>query len=185
MKYTILILVSLLITSCQGIKDQPATAEGFEAIEKEIKEKFGNNAYYTDLKISYDKSIGNMISLTVTEEPESLKMGAYIYSQHTSWKKNSNIVLEVPKGSKAADFMYQLNDTTNLSNLGKLVEKSKKQLIDENKLETPALSMAYIYFPKNGDISKAEYCINLEPENGGTTFRFNYKLNGELIKMDY
>ena len=47
------------------------------------------------------------------------------------------------------------------------------------------LSTAFIKFPKNGDISKTEYNINLKPENGGTTFRFNYKLNEELIKMDY
>ena len=45
--------------------------------------------------------------------------------------------------------------------------------------------MAHIYFPKNGDVSKAEYYVKLEPENGGTTFTFSYTLDGELIKMDY
>ncbi|WP_064967666.1 hypothetical protein [Tenacibaculum ovolyticum] len=185
MKYTILMLVTLLIISCKGIKDQPATAEGFTAIENEIKNKFGKNAYYTDLNVSYDKSIGNMINLTVTEAPESLKMGTYIFSQHTSWKQNSEVTLEVPKGTKAVDFMYQLKDKINLRELGRLVEKSKKQLTEEKKLENPVLSIAFIKFPKNGDISKATYVVKLEPENGGTSFTYYYKLNGEFIKMDY
>ena len=47
------------------------------------------------------------------------------------------------------------------------------------------LNIAYIDFPDNGDMSKAEYYISLEPENGGTKFSFTYKLNGELIEMDY
>jgi len=58
-------------------------------------------------------------------------------------------------------------------------------LKDEKDLENPTLSTASIIFPTNGDISKTEYSINLKPENGGTTFRFHYTLNGDLIKMDY
>ena len=180
-----IVLMATLISCGGDTSKQPANAEGFTVIEKELKEKFGENAYYTDLSISYDASIGNMISLTVTDAPESLKMESYVYSQHTSWKQNSEVTLEVPTGRKAADFMFQLSDEINLTKLGELVEKSSKQLTVEKSIENPMLSTAFIKFPKNGDISKTEYNINLKPENGGTTFRFNYKLNGELIKMDY
>ncbi len=45
--------------------------------------------------------------------------------------------------------------------------------------------MAFVKFPKDGDISKAEYSVSLKPENGGTTFRFYYTLDGELREMDY
>ena len=121
---------------------------------------------------------------TVTDNPESLKMGQWNQTQST-WKQNSEISLEVPQGSKAADFMFQLNEKINLTKLGELVEKSSLQLTAEKNIENPALHMAFVKFPKNGDISKAEYTVMLKPENGGTTFTFYYKLNGDLIKMDY
>jgi hypothetical protein len=184
---SILVLTCLAImTSCGGgTNSHPATANGFDSIEQDLKDKFGDNAYYTDLNISYDKSVGNMISLTVTEKPESLKMGAYVYSSHTNWQQNSEITLEVPDGTAAKDFMFQLNDKINLKKLGELVEVSGKKLTAEKDIENPAFEMAFVKFPKNGDITEAEYVVKLEPENGGTSFSFFYKLDGELIKMNY
>lgn len=182
---TALLTILILFISCgDSIGKQDANAKGFENIENELKNKFGKDAYYTDLSITYDKSIGNMIGTTVTKDPESLKMGGWSYGNNT-WIENSEIVLELPEGTEAKDFMFQLNDEINLSKLGELVEKSIKQLKIDKKIENPVLSTAFVKFPKNGDISNTEYSITLKPENGGTSFRYYYKLNGELIKMDY
>lgn len=180
------IIISLLIfISCGGnTGDEPATAKGFSNIEKAIKSEFGNDAYFTDINIVYNKAIGNIVGVTVTKDPASLQMGQWNQTQGV-WKQNSEISLEVPEGTKAADFMYQLGEQINLEKLGSLVEQSKKQLQEEKNLDNPALAMASVIFPKNGDISKAEYLVNLTPEHGGTTFHFYYKLNGELRKIDY
>ncbi len=185
LKITIIVVALITLMACGGgTSKQPANAEGFGAIEKELKSKFGDDAYYTNLTIAYDKSLGNWISATVTQDPESMKMGEWLSTQG-SWKQESEISLEVPKGTKAADFMYQLNDKINLTKLGELVEKSSKQLKTEKNIENPTLDMAFVKFPKNGDISKTEYTVRLKPESGGTSFTFYYKLNGELIKMDF
>lgn len=185
LKFAVLLMTIVTLTSCGGNTSKlPANADGFKALEIEIKSKFGDNAYYTDLNILYTNGIGNSINLTVTEDPESLKMGQWNLSQNT-WKQASEITLQVPQGSKAADFMFQLNDDINLSKLGELVEKSNKQLTEEKNIETSMLDIAFVKFPKNGDISKTEYCVKLKPEQGGTSFTFYYKLNGDLIKMDY
>lgn len=185
-KIKIIVALSIFaLMSCGGgSSNQPATAEGFEAIENEIKSKFGENAYYTDLKVLYIKDIGNTISTTVTEAPETLKMGQWDLAQN-NWTQRSEVTLEVPEGTKAADFMFQLNDKINLTKLGELVEKSITELKAKKNIENPILSIAFVKFPKNGDVSKAEYAVRLEPENGGTSFSFYYTLNGELIKMDY
>lgn len=185
LQLVLIALTLMLVCSCgNGISKQSANAEGFANIEQELNSKFGNNAYYTDLSISYDRSIGNMISVTVTEDPESLKMGQWINSQD-SWKQTSEITIEVPQGSKAADFMFQFNKTISLTKLGQLVEQSIQKLKNDKNLENPTLSIAGIHYPDNGDATKAEYRVNLKPVNGGTTFNFYYKLNGELIEMDY
>lgn len=186
LKFTVVALTCIIVlVSCGGgAGNQAATADGFSEIEKEIKSEFGDNAYYTNLTIIPIESIGNSISVTVTEAPESLKMGQWDLTQG-AWTQRSEISLEVPEGTKAADFMYQLGDKISLTKLGELIEESKKQLEDEKSLDNPALAIATVIFPKNGDVSKTEYSINLEPEHGGTTFRFSYTLSGELIKMDY
>lgn len=179
------VIVTVILMSCGGDSaKQPATADGFSEIEKGIKSEFGESAYFTDISIVYNKSIGNIVGVTATKDPSSLIMGQWNQTQGI-WKQNQEISIEVPKGSKAADFMYQLDENINLSKLGELTEKSSKQLTAEKNIENPTLSMAYVKFPKNGDVSKTEYTVMLKPENGGTTFTFRYALNGELIKMDY
>jgi len=184
LNFIVIIAISTLTSCGGGTSKQSANAEGFEVIEREIKSKFGENSYFTDVVIMYNESIGNMIGVTVTKDPESLKMEKWNSSQNT-WKQESEITLEVPENSKAADFMFQLNDEISLTKLGELIEKSSKQLQADKNIENPTLSIAFIKYPDNGDISKAEYSISLKPENGGTTFSFYYKLNGALIKMDY
>jgi len=185
LKLSIAIAAIITVISCgSSSNDQAANKEGFTSIENEIKDKFGVDAYYTDLKIINIQPIGNVVSTTVTEAPESMKMGEWDLNQGT-WKQNSEITLEVPEGSKASDFMFQLDEKISLSKLGELVEKSMKQLTAEKSIENPALSLAFIKFPKNGAIAETEYAIKLEPENGGTSFSFYYTLEGDLIKMDY
>lgn len=185
LKFSILIIISIALVSCgNSIDKQSADKKGFTAIEKNIKSKFGDDAYFTDLTITYNQSIGNIISVTVTENPESLKMGQWNNTQG-NWKQNSDISIEVPKGSKASDFMFQLNDKINLSKLGELVEKSSKKLISEKNIEATSLHMTAVKFPKNGAISKTEYLVMLTPEKGGTTFTFRYAINGDFIEMDY
>jgi hypothetical protein len=184
LKITAIIAFATLLSCGGGISNQPTNAEGFTAIEKELKDKFGETAYYTDVKVVYIKGYGNSIDVTVTEAPESLKMGQWSQPQN-SWEQSSEITIELPEGTKATDFMFQLNDKISLKKLGELVEKSSEQLTAEKDIENPMLNIAYIDFPDNGDMSKAEYYISLEPENGGTKFSFTYKLNGELIEMDY
>lgn len=183
-RLTIVTITALTLLSCGNeINNQPENAEGFGVIENEVKSKFGEEAYYTDLKIIHIASIGNVISATVTEAPESMKMGEWNLNNGT-WEQKSEVTLEVPEGSKASDFMFQLDEKINLSKLGELVEKSKEKLSIEKNIENPTLAMAYVKFPKNGDRAKTEYVVSLKPENGGTSFSFFYTPDGEFISMN-
>ncbi|MHA7058802.1 hypothetical protein ACWGOQ_0016375 [Aquimarina sp. M1] len=186
-KNVVLIILTILwLTSCgRETSSHPTTIDGFSAIEQDLKDKFGNDAYYTDLNISHTKDDGIMISLTVTENPASLKMGQFVYSSDTSWRQNTEITLEVPQGTQAADYMFQLSDDINLKKLGELIETSKKRLIEEKNMKNPHMELAFIKLPKNGALEKAKYIIKLEPENGGTSFTFSYSLDGSFIDMDY
>ncbi|MDO6595365.1 hypothetical protein Q4512_00480 [Oceanihabitans sp. 2_MG-2023] len=186
LKLTVIVAFSIIILqSCGGNSaKQPATANGFLEIQKDIKNEFGDDAYYTDLTITYNKSLGNIIGVTVTKDPVSLKMGQWNQTKGI-WKQNQEISLEVPQGTQASDFMFQLDENINLSILGELAEKATGQLKTDKNIENPTLSMAFIKFPKNGDVSKTEYTVMLKPENGGTTFTFKQGINDNSIKIDY
>jgi hypothetical protein len=183
LKLTFALLAFATLVSC-GSSTATMDKEGFTSIESDLKSKFGDDAYYTELVISHIESIGNVISTTVTEDPSSLMMGEWSQSQG-AWKQTSEITLETPEGTKAADFMFQLNDKINLKKLGELVETSMASLTAEKELENPNLHMAFIKFPDNGDVTNAEYVVMLQPATGGTTFTYSYKLDGELIDMKY
>jgi len=182
--FVILVLMNFIISCSNTISNQPATEEGFSEIENALKNKFGKGAYYTDLTITHNKFIGNIIGVTVTVDPESHKMGQWNLTQDT-WQQNSDITLEVPEGTKAAGYMFQLGETVDLAQLGRLIEQSVEKLKVEKLLENPTLSIAGLNFPDNGNISEAKYTINLQSENGGTTFSFLYSLSGDLIEMTY
>ncbi|MEM5564705.1 hypothetical protein WNY78_06300 [Psychroserpens sp. AS72] len=182
---SVLVITAIILFSCGGNSaKQPATADGFSEIQSQILSEFGDDAYFTDISIVYNQSIGNIVGVTVTQDPSSLKMGQWNQTQGV-WQQNQDISIEVPEGSKAEDFMYQLNNKISLIKLGELTEKSSVQLTADKDIENPTLNMAFVKFPKNGDVSKTEYTVLLKPEHGGTTFTFRYNLNGELINMDY
>jgi hypothetical protein len=178
----ITILYALAMASCGG-GTEVANAEGFENLEKKMKDKFGKDAYYTKLSISNIKSLGNVINATVTENPESLKMGEWILTSG-KWKQTSEVTLEVPQGTKAADFMFQLGDKVNLTKLGNLVKNSLEALKKEKNID-PVFNLASVIFPKDGDMKKVKYRVELKPKTGGKSFSYYYKIDGSFIEMDY
>ncbi len=180
-----ILMIAITLVSCSGdVAKQPATSDGFTGIEKELKNEFGDDAYYTELTIIYNESIGNSISATVTDAPESLKMGQWTYSLG-NWKQTSELSLELPQGTKAADFMFQLDKKIGLRRLGELVEKSSKKLNETKDINNPRLEMAFIKYPKNGNANEAQYIVKLQPEHGGTSFTFSYQMDGSFLEMDY
>ncbi|MCB9195491.1 MAG: hypothetical protein H6598_04640 [Flavobacteriales bacterium] len=184
-QYCLALFASTILAACGGIsKEQPNDAASFVKLQEVIIEKFGKDAYFTELNVGYIKDLGPTISLTVTDNPGSLKMGDWTFSQNT-WSQHSEVTLELPEGTKAEDFMFQLDDEINLKTLGEVTEKSITKLAEEKELTNPLLKMAYIHYPDNGDRSKADYTVTLEPENGGTSFSFFYDLSGEFIEMNY
>ena len=177
-------ITALTLVSCGSGGNEAANAEGFSQIESQLKDEFGAQAYYTDISILNIEGLGNVVSTTVTAEPESMEMGEWKQTQG-SWEQTAEVTIEVPEGMKAADYMFQLGGEISLKKLGELVEKSKADLTKEKNIQNPHLNLANVTYPNTGDASKLQYVINLEPENGGTSFSYIYSMDGELIDMNY
>ena len=62
LKFTIVVTIIATLVSCEkSVDKQSADKKGFIAIEKELKNQFGDEAYYTDLTITHNQSIGGII----------------------------------------------------------------------------------------------------------------------------
>ncbi|WP_321285820.1 hypothetical protein [uncultured Sunxiuqinia sp.] len=71
---SIVTIITLFIFCGNSTSNESPDKKGFSAIEQNIKNEFGKDAYFTDLTITYNKASGNIIGVTVTKEPASLKM---------------------------------------------------------------------------------------------------------------
>lgn len=186
MKKTVFALLGIFIgaflfSSCA--KNFTQDEKGFTEIEKELKSKFGENAYYTNLSVSYDSNVGTIILATVTDNPESLKMGEWHFMKG-SWKQISDVTLELGSGV-AEDYMYKLGGDFDLKKVGKLVEESIKKLSEEKQINDAVATIVSMNAPNNRHLSETQIFINLKPKNGGTSFTFFYALDGKLISFDY
>lgn len=180
-KLLFVVLTCLTLVSCGsgGGSDQ-----NFSSVKENLVEKFGAEAYFTELNVTYNEAIGYIINVMQTNDPESLKMAEWTYS-NGDWTQTSDVTLEVPDGYKGEDFMYQLKGYITIEKLEKLIEDAKSHLAKEKGIEKSKLALAAIKYPEVAEGAEAEFIINLQPETGGTTFAFSYDLVGELIEMDY
>lgn len=180
----LLVAVSIFTLVSCGSGGGSGSDQDFSSVKENIEDKFGADAYFTELSVTHNDAIGYIINVMTTNDPASLKMAEWTYS-NGDWKQTSDVFLEIPEGYAAEDFMFKLAGYITLEKLDKLIEKSKTHLAKEKGIEKSKLALAAIKYPEVAEGAEAEFIINLQPETGGTTFAFSYDLEGELIEMDY
>lgn len=183
MKKIIYTLILVVCFSCGKKQNFAKDASSIQLFKKELTDKFGEDAYYTSISLTHTLS-GDILGVTQTENPSSLKMGEWSYLMG-KWTQNSDITLELSQGSKAKDFMFKLDGSTvKFDLLGKLVEQSKEKVIKEKKVKEVVVKSIFINAPDHGDFNKMEYYITVAPKEGGTSFDFWYTINGTLRKFN-
>lgn len=187
----VLLLFSLfLLVSCGPNPSKLSQdAEGFAKLQEVFVDKFGADAYYTNISIVFvpGKSAGSglMFNVVETTDPSSHKMQEWAYNSHSGWQNTAEVTLEIEGDTDPKEFMFQLDDTFNLRKVGELIEKSSKKLAEEKNITNAVLNTAWMDAPDNGDFSTMKIAITMKPENGGTTFNFYYTLDGELEDFTY
>lgn len=179
---SVLMLATFLFSSC-GKKNYSYDANGFGEIAAELKSKFGEDAFYSNINITDGKQAGTVMNVTVTKDPASLSMEEWAYSQGV-WQQTANVTVEIGSG-EAKDFVFNLKDDVDLTKVGGLVEASKKKLADEKQIEDAAMQITTISAPNGAPKSELQYTIIMTPKNGGTSFSFFYDSKGELTQFDY
>ncbi len=183
MKNLIYLPILLFIFSCNNASKSYEDKASLEELKKELISEFGENAYYTKLSIS-NADYGSIVGVSQTDKPSSLKMTEWNYF-NGSWDQISDVTLELSSGSKAEDFMFQLNKVIDFEIMAKVVEESKKKIIEEKGIAKVRVENININAPNDGDFNSMKYFITISPIDGGTDFNFWYNMDGTLSKFDY
>lgn len=177
-KLLLILICVLLLQSCKsGFEHNRA---GMEKLNKELKEEFGTDTWYTSIELANSGGSDDIITVDQTKDPNSLKQEQW--SQfHGFWEKKANITLSI-QGAAPKSFMFQLDKEVSLAKLGELMELSKKKLEEETKVDDGAVILAQIK-ASNQMNTKEEglyYSIVLESKKAGKSYNFVYNMDGSL-----
>lgn len=181
-KLTIILFFSLLMFSCKSGFEHNKT--GMEKLNKELKEEFGADAWYTSIELVNSGGSDDVVTVDETKDPNSLKQEQW--SQfHGFWEKKADITLSI-QGAEPKSFMFQLDKEVSLSKLGELMEQSQKQLREEKKIEDSEVVLAQIK-ASNKMNTKQEglyYSISLQSKKTSKNYNFVYGMDGTLKTLN-
>jgi len=180
-QYIFMTLSIFFMFSCTN-EDFTPDEKGFKKIEQDLKNKFGEDSFYTDLSIKYNHEEGNVIDVTVTKYPSSLKMKGFS-NVAGDWEQISEVELELKKG-EIEDYMFRLGREVSVTKIGNLVEKSMQYLTKDTQLQDITLSMASVASPVNGKKDEMLYHIELKSLVDNTYYNFKYDMNGEFCSLE-
>lgn len=181
--FFLVVLTTIALSSCGSSIKSYDDANAFKALKKELDDKFGADAYYTDIAVmNMDET--STISATVTTDPTSLKMAEWM-KYDGKWDQKADVKLEISGETDPTNFMFQLDKNIDIELFGRLVDEAKQKVITEKEIEEVTLVTALVNAPDDGDFSKTRYFIVIQPKHGGTRFSFWYKLDGTLDKFKY
>ncbi len=182
LKTVLLCALPFLLYSCKsGFEHNKA---GMEKLNKELKEEFGPEAWYTSIELANSGGSDDVVTVDQTKDPNSLKQEQW--SQfHGFWDKKADITLSI-QGAEPKSFMFQLDKEVSLSKLGELIELSQKKLATEQDAGDSQVILAQIKASTQMN-TKAEgiyYSISLESKKKKKSYNFVYNLDGSLKALN-
>lgn len=183
---TLLLACFGLLYSCQSSTGKAfQTPSGVEGVVNKLNKAFGKGAHYTDITITYVKGIGNTISATGTQQPQDKKLLHKLHANN-GWEAVSEVTLEVSGGAQPGDFMFTLDGVDQLKSVPAMVKEAIQKIKKEKDLDVVA-ELVSVVFPSRvqGPEDPLSFNVNLEPENGGTSFVVIFDRQGKFQRMVY
>ncbi|MDR0545143.1 MAG: hypothetical protein LBG30_07365 [Odoribacteraceae bacterium] len=189
-----------LATSCGPSPSKYAfDAKGFAHLQEDLKTKFGNNAYYSNISVvNVPGNLpvrGTTLTLTVIR-PGSSKMEEWSYSAYTNWKQVAEITIEASEDACPKESMFQLTGSFDLGKIARLVEQSAEQLaerMEQEKQEAKEqkggkekeeIVWDSVILDAGGQPASApQVLVSLKYKHEGTGFVYRYNLDGSLISL--
>lgn len=162
------------------------TAGGISDIAGELKDKFGENAGFTSISMSYHDGLGTSTIATGTSDVNSNKLMERM-KQKGIWQDKAEITLEIEGEAKPKDFMFTLKQVQDLQKIPELVKASIEKVEKEKQMKELVATSVMIAMPSriNSPDDVLRITVSVEPKNGGTDFQVIYNEKGEFQTMVY
>lgn len=188
-KLCVAAFAALLLASCQyfgGGGRAFDNADDLASLVGELKDKFGENAGYTSINMSYHDGIGTSTVATGTGDINSNKLMERM-KQKGIWQDKAEVTLEIDGDAKPKDFMFTLAQVQDLKKIPDLVKASIEKVEKEKKMTDLVANTVSISMPSriNDPEDGLKITVYVEPKNGGTDFTLTYNQKGELLSMLY
>lgn len=152
----------------------------------ELKSKFGENAGYTSILMSYHDGLGTSVVASGTGDANSNKLIEKM-KQKGIWEDKSEITLEIEGEAKPKDFMFTLQQVQDLQKVPELVKSSIAKVEKEKQMKDLVVNSVHIAMPSRirGPEDALRMTVTVSPKNGGTDFQLIYNEKGEFKTMVY
>jgi hypothetical protein len=172
------LLLSVLLFSCKTKYEY--NAEGMGKLNSVLKEKFGDDAWYTGVTIRTISADETAVIVEETKDPNSLKQEQWM-KQSDSWQKLSNVALQIQNG-KPEDYMFQLDKQASLSRLNELMQECRGKLREVEQVPDAEITFASIKSTNevHNRNERILYTISFHSAAKDKSYSFVFGLDGKL-----
>ncbi|RPD38271.1 hypothetical protein EG028_25605 [Chitinophaga barathri] len=176
----------MILASCQffgGGGRAYDNDKDLSGLVEELKDKFGQNAGFTSITMSYHDGIGTS-TVATGGDINSNKLTERL-KQKGIWQDKAEVTLEIDGEATPKDFMFTLDQVQDLRKIPGLVKSSIEKVEKEKKITDLVSNMVSVSMPSRIDTPGDELRITVyvSPKNGGTDFTLLYNQKGEFLKM--
>lgn len=172
----------LVMTSCKY--HVPYNEAGMQKLQKDLFDKFGENAWYSEISILSVSDNETALRVKETADPNSLRAKAWL-KQSEDWIPQDEVMLQFNDGTPK-EHLFQLSK-------GKMSLKTLADLIAQSnaKLKEKGLGSAKINFVSiqsaqlvKSDAQRVIYNISYENKSDNKSYSFVYDMNGKLVSFN-
>lgn len=153
---------------------------GMTKLEQILADKFGEQAWYSEITVLSAGDNETMIRVKETKE-EGFQKGKTWVKQGDTWMNMENIQYTFDDDNPQSHF-FQLNKTVSLDTLIALTQRSRKQLEDEglNELSVHYISVQSAPIVRNAN-QRFLYFVSLQDNNSGEKYDFRFDMQGNPV----
>lgn len=158
---------------------------GFTALQEEIIEKFGADAYYTVVNMSAagDATMGYTYFIDKTTNQEDLRQERWVRDGGSWYNAGiSNMQVDINNPSV---YKFQLGKEVNLGTLGKLIEETEKKYAEEEPEKKARVVLAQVNTNNvvRDDASRYLYTIKLRASDDSEK-SYTYDRDGKFLRSN-
>lgn len=179
---SVILIMSSAIYSCKP--PYTTDAAGMEKLENDLKEKFGQDAYYTYISYLKVDDDAYAVNVQVSQDKESFQQEQWIYDAG-SWNMTGPMTMQISANTPGF-YKFQINDDISVKKLGVLIEKSIASFKSEKNGQDPILMNAVLNSNNTvtDENTKYRYTVILKDKNDPTTHSYTYGKDGSLLNSN-